>query len=261
MKGSGFGTRPVVLFGSVLGTAVTVKSPGVLLVTAPRATAAGQVCVRVRVGTFGGLPATSVSLVSKTWLTAQAPAGSAGTAPVRVTTAGGTSLDTPADDFTYLSPGPVIPALAQLTPNRGPAPGGTLISLRGSGFRGATQVLIDGVPATDLTVESDRTLRARVPAGLEGDASVVVVGPDGSSEPMTFTRLPAPGPAQNPAIVGLTDRFGVPQPEFWVESEQPLVDSAVVDVRWAAVEPDPDADLVLQPVLDKIALAREGGSS
>ena len=307
VKGSGFGTRPVVLFGSVLGTAVTVKSPGVLLVTAPRATAAGQVCVRVRVGTrtsavtrscaytyrpvpsatavtpptaplsgqrvtidgtgffapvkvtFGGLPATSVSLVSKTRLTAQAPAGSAGTVPVRVTTAGGTSPDTPADDFTYLSPGPVIPAIAQLTPNRGPAPGGTLISLRGSGFRGATQVLIDGVPATDLTVESDRTLRARVPAGPEGDASVVVVGPDGSSEPMAFTRLPAPSPAQNPAIVGLTDRFGVPQPEFWVESEQPLVDSAVVDVRWAAVEPDPDADLELQPVLDKIALAREGG--
>jgi hypothetical protein len=52
----------------------------------------------VEVGTS---PATDVTVISSTSLTAVAPAGTAGTVDVRVTTPSGTSPVVPADHFTY----------------------------------------------------------------------------------------------------------------------------------------------------------------
>jgi large repetitive protein len=49
--------------------------------------------------TVGGTPATNVTVVSDTEVTATTPAGTAGTADVVVTTSGGT--DTLDDAFTY----------------------------------------------------------------------------------------------------------------------------------------------------------------
>ena len=51
---------------------------------------------------FGTTPATDVTIVSATTITADSPAGT-GTVDVTVTTAGGTSPSTPADHFTYTS--------------------------------------------------------------------------------------------------------------------------------------------------------------
>jgi hypothetical protein len=50
---------------------------------------------------FGGLDATSYTVNSPTKITAVAPPHAAGTVRVQVTSAGGTTADTPADDFTY----------------------------------------------------------------------------------------------------------------------------------------------------------------
>ena len=50
--------------------------------------------------TFGGTPATTYTVVSRTRITATAPAG-AGTVHVMVTTAGGTSIPSPSDQYTY----------------------------------------------------------------------------------------------------------------------------------------------------------------
>ena len=51
--------------------------------------------------TFGGALASSVTVTSSTALTAVAPAGTAGTVDVRVTTPAGTSPVSAADHFTY----------------------------------------------------------------------------------------------------------------------------------------------------------------
>ena len=51
---------------------------------------------------FGTTPATSFTVVSDTSITADSPAGT-GTVDVTVTTPGGTSATSPADQFTYVT--------------------------------------------------------------------------------------------------------------------------------------------------------------
>jgi hypothetical protein len=53
---------------------------------------------------FGANAATGVTVVSSTSITATSPAGTAGVANVTVTTPGGTSAISAADDFTYVTP-------------------------------------------------------------------------------------------------------------------------------------------------------------
>jgi trimeric autotransporter adhesin len=57
---------------------------------------------------FGGTPAASLTVDSATEITAVSPAGSLGTVDVTVTTAGGTSATSPADQFTYGVVAPTI---------------------------------------------------------------------------------------------------------------------------------------------------------
>lgn len=52
---------------------------------------------------FGGVPAASFAVAGDTEITATAPPG-AGTVDVTVTTAGGTSVESPADEYTYKAP-------------------------------------------------------------------------------------------------------------------------------------------------------------
>ena len=50
---------------------------------------------------FGTTPATNVTVVDDTTITADSPAGTAGTVDVTVITPAGTSATSPADQFTY----------------------------------------------------------------------------------------------------------------------------------------------------------------
>ena len=94
-----------VTFAYDLGTPVVTK------VGPAKGTTAGGTTVKItgsgftEAGSvdFGATPATSVTVVSSTSLTAVAPAGTAGTVDVRVTSPSGTSPATAADHFTYRS--------------------------------------------------------------------------------------------------------------------------------------------------------------
>lgn len=79
------------------GTVVTITGTGL--------TAATSV-------TFGGVAATTVTVDSATKITATAPARPAGIVDVLVTTPGGTSANTAADNFLYVAPAPV-PTLSE----------------------------------------------------------------------------------------------------------------------------------------------------
>lgn len=98
--------------------------------------------------------------IDTTTIAAVAPAHSAGTVDVRVTTAGGTSPNTAADDYTYT--GVSVPVVNLLSPASGPV--GTTVIIAGSGFTGATLVTFGGVAAT-YTVNNDAQITASVPAG------------------------------------------------------------------------------------------------
>ena len=77
--------------------------------------------------TFGGVASREVTCGSTTQCNAVSPPGS-GTVSIRVTANGQQSLDTPADDYTYLGP----PTITSISPTAGPQ--GTVITIEGTNF-------------------------------------------------------------------------------------------------------------------------------
>ena len=125
------------------------------------------------------------------------PAGT-GTVDVTVTTPMGTSN---AVQFTYIP----HPTVTRIDPNSGPAAGGTLITITGSGFTGVTQVYFvlspatklpaTKLPATQITFISDTQIMAvspawvvqLCPAACNMTVDVTVTTPGGTSNAVQFS--------------------------------------------------------------------------
>jgi hypothetical protein len=91
--------------------------------------------------TVGDAAATSVSVENSTTVTAVTTAGKAGAGNVVVTTPGGTA--TSMNAFTYLSyPAPTV---TEVSPNPGPASGGTTVTIMGTDFWPPVSVSIGGL--------------------------------------------------------------------------------------------------------------------
>src|SRR6202043_2209758 len=84
---------------------------------------------------FGTTAATSVKFTSAPSLTATSPPGT-GTVDVTVTTSGGTSTTSPADQFTYVP----LPTITGIAPTSGPEAGGTSVTINGTNFDGTLNV-------------------------------------------------------------------------------------------------------------------------
>uniref|UniRef100_UPI0025D7B112 IPT/TIG domain-containing protein n=1 Tax=Tardiphaga sp. TaxID=1926292 RepID=UPI0025D7B112 len=127
--------------------------------------------------TFGPTAATGITINSPTQITATSPTGS-GTVDVTVTTAGGTSATSVNDRFTYIA----APTVTSVSPNSGPAAGGTTVTIVGTGFIvGASTVSFGGTPATGVTVNSTTSITATSPAGGTGTIDVTVTTAGGTS--------------------------------------------------------------------------------
>nr|WP_269330251.1 IPT/TIG domain-containing protein [Kineosporia babensis] len=143
---------------------------------------------------FGNTNGTSITANTATSLTVVAPAGSAGTVDVTVTTPGGTSANTTADDFTYVS----TPTVTNVNPSSGSVSGGTSVTITGTGFAGlsgAAAVKFGGTNATSYTVNSTTSITAVSPAGSAGTIDVTVTNPAGTSpasaaDQFTYIALP-----------------------------------------------------------------------
>ena len=135
---------------------------------------------------FGGAPATAVSVTSDGTLTAVAPAHSAATVDISVTTPGGAT--TLGLSFAYLS----VPTLNAVGPAEGPTAGGTTVTLTGSHLTGTKTVTFGGAPATAVTVLDDATVTATTPAHLDGPPVDVVLDTPGGTATLTeaFTFVP-----------------------------------------------------------------------
>ncbi|MFJ9847021.1 IPT/TIG domain-containing protein [Kitasatospora sp. NPDC101155] len=152
-----------------------------------------------------------------------------------VTTPGGTSNGVA---FTYAV---AVPVLASVSPVSGAA--GSVVTLTGSGFTGATAVRFDAVAATSFTVVSATQITATVPAG-SGTVQVTVTTPGGTSNGVAFTYVPVPqlvsvvptaGPTSGGSTVTLTGSglsaatavtFGSAPAAFTVVSDSDLVTTA-----------------------------------
>ena len=126
---------------------------------------------------FGSTAATSYTVDSATQITATAPAGSAGTVDVTVSTPGGTSSANPGDHYTYVPE----PSVAKVEPNQGPLVGGTSVTITGTNFTGAKEVKFGSVPAKGFTVNSATSITAETPAGSAGTVNVTVTTIGGES--------------------------------------------------------------------------------
>ncbi|CAM5709610.1 hypothetical protein SALBM311S_10026 [Streptomyces alboniger] len=135
--------------------------------------------------TFGGVAATSFTVNSATHITAVAPPHTAGAATVTVTTPGGTSNPV---SYVYLT----LPALLSLVPDRGPTHAGTVVTVTGTDLTTTTEVRFGSTPAA-FTVVSPTQVTTVAPAGAGGPVGVTVTTAAGTSNPLTYVRVPAPG--------------------------------------------------------------------
>jgi len=122
--------------------------------------------------TFGGVTAPSYDARSATSIITTVPAGT-GTVDVRVTTPDGTSATSGGDQYTYVA----APTVTSISPASGPAAGGTMVTITGTGLSGTTAVTFDGIDATGFTVNSATLITATAPAGTGiVDVRVTTIG-------------------------------------------------------------------------------------
>jgi prepilin-type N-terminal cleavage/methylation domain-containing protein len=121
---------------------------------------------------FGGTPATNINVISSTSMTVKSPAATAGKVDILVTVGPGTSTAVAADQYTYSAP-----TVMSVNPLNGAAAGGTLITITGVGFTGATAVSF-GNTAAVFTVVNGTTITATTPTTTAGvyDIFVTVAG-------------------------------------------------------------------------------------
>ena len=127
---------------------------------------------------FGAVAANTFTVVSDTSVTAVSPAQSGGVRNTYVVTQGGTSAAIAGDQFTYRNPPPAVRAVS---PSSGPVVGGTLVTITGSGFTGASRVVFGGLASTSFKVVSDTSITATSPAQPSGVLNTYVVTPVGTS--------------------------------------------------------------------------------
>ncbi|MEU0009244.1 IPT/TIG domain-containing protein [Streptomyces sp. NPDC006314] len=175
------------------GTSVTITGTGFTGTTAVR---------------FADTPAASFFVISAGQITAVTPAGSPGGAAVTVITPGGTSAASSGAYFFYAAP----PVLNTADPAQGPAAGGTVVTLTGTGLLNASAVRFGSTNATSFAVVSSTQITATAPSGT-GGSQITVVTPGGSSNPVPFAYVAAPtltgvapgnGPTSAGAVVTLT---------------------------------------------------------
>jgi hypothetical protein len=192
---------------SVLDRFTYVAAPTVSGVSPNAGPLAGGVSVTITGTNLSGATAvhfgTTAAMItndSATAITATAPAGSAGTVDVTVTTAGGTSAKSALDQFTYTA----APTVSGVSPNAGPLAGGISVTITGANFLGATTVDF-GTAAAIITSDTATQIIATNPAGSAGPVDVIVTTAAGTSATSAADRFTYVAP---PAVTGVSPSSG-----------------------------------------------------
>jgi hypothetical protein len=149
---------------------------------------------------FGSTPAASFTIDSDTQITAVSPPHTPATVGVTVSNPAGPSNP---GNFTFT---PLISVLT-IDPNFGPAAGGTVVTITGTCFTGATGVDFGGIAGTAFTVVDDSTITVSTPAGT-GLVDVTVHGTVACGGDTTVTdgfQYILPGA---PVMTGITPNSG-----------------------------------------------------
>jgi hypothetical protein len=163
---------------------------------------------------FGTTDAPGFTVDSDTQITVPSPAHAAGLIDITVTTPGGTSATSSADQFTYIYP---VPAISAISPATGPVAGGTSVTITGTGFIGTTAMQFGTADAPGFTVDSDTQITVPSPAHAAGLIDITITTPGGTSATSSadqFTYIypvptvsgisPATGPVAGGSSVTIT---------------------------------------------------------
>jgi hypothetical protein len=155
-------------------------------------------------GASVGSPGAGFTVTDSTHITiASMPAHAAGTVDIQVVSSDALpNVNTAGDNYTYHN----VPAVTAVNPVSGPASGGTLVTITGSGFTGATSVTFGGTAVAGLSVVDDAHVVVNAPAHAAGLVNVQVTTPGGTSpivaaDQYTYTAVTA--------VTGLTPASGV----------------------------------------------------
>lgn len=130
---------------------------------------------------FDGVPGTDLAVLADDTLTCVVPPGLPGsTIDLQVETRNGRAKLV--GQLSYRA----LPNLSAVSPLSGPSTGGTLLTLRGSGFlanaAGPNTVLVGGAPASGVRVLDDTTLQCNAPPGALGPVNVRLANLNGVIE-------------------------------------------------------------------------------
>jgi IPT/TIG domain len=125
---------------------------------------------------FGTTPATAVTFVSSTQIKAKAPAHTAGTVNITVTTGGGTSATGNGSLYAYGAP-----SVASVSPHSGPHAGGTVVTINGHGFVPGATVKFGTTASATVTFVSGTQIKATAPAHVVGTVDIRVTTAAGTS--------------------------------------------------------------------------------
>jgi hypothetical protein len=126
---------------------------------------------------FGGTPATNITVISSSQLKVQVPAHAAGSVGVQVTTSGGLSASL-AKAFTYVT---ATFSLKSVSPISGPSAGGNEVTISGSGFQSGVSVNFGGLGASSVSLTNSTTITAVAPVHSSGPVTVTVTNSNGDS--------------------------------------------------------------------------------
>jgi hypothetical protein len=171
------------------GTSITITGTGLTGATAV---------------SFGSTAAGSFTVTSDTSISAVSPAAPAGTVNVTVTTAGGSSATSAADQFAFIAP----PTITAVSPNSGPLAGGGWVTVTGTDLSTTNKVSI-GDTTTSFNVLSNTSLSVYIPAGETAETVNITVTTIGGTTPRTSTdqyTYVAPPPA--PVVSGISPNTG-----------------------------------------------------
>jgi large repetitive protein len=214
-------TVAVATAGGTASTSYTYVAPPTVTAVSPIAgpTGGGQTVTITGTGFSAANPTGAVSfgattatytINSNTQITATSPANAAGTYDVTVTTVGGTSATSAADQYTYVA----APTVTSVSPTAGPTGGGTTVTITGTGFSAApgTGGVRFGAANATYTINSNTQITATSPANSAGTYDITVITPGGTSATSAadqFTYVNAPtvtsvSPTSGPTAGGQT---------------------------------------------------------
>lgn len=199
-------------------TATSGTQPTVAAVSPPTGSSAGGTTVSITGGgfvapatvTFGGVPATLVTVVNANLITATTPASPVGTVSVLVAGPSG-AVGGLIAGYTYEL---AVPRVTSVSPSTGALTGGTQLTISGSGFAPGATVTVGGQPAATVSAVSPTQIIVSTPPGPSGHAVVLVTNPGGAisglASAFSYSANPQPqAPTVSAAtITGVTPATG-----------------------------------------------------